>query len=265
MRRRRWSIEPVPEARARFSWLAKRRFRSGQTHGRLLGRRRRRRGLLPASRRLPRPRRPIASPRPRRWSSLPQHRNRYALRGVMHAGVVAGCSACARSVSMATASRSGGTAMQPDVSFVIAAFNARGVARARHPKRARPARRERSRWSSSTIVRATARSRSRAAFPATRVRVVALERNRGPGGARNAGLEVGARPLDRRARFRRHGLSRSHRPHDPARPRAPDAEIVVDNLDVVQETTDRRETMFSRDAARRRFPRSGWPISSPPI
>jgi succinoglycan biosynthesis protein ExoM len=29
--------EPVPEGRARFSWLAQRRFRSGQTHGRLLG------------------------------------------------------------------------------------------------------------------------------------------------------------------------------------------------------------------------------------
>lgn len=28
--------EPVPENRASFMWLAKRRFRSGQTHGRVL-------------------------------------------------------------------------------------------------------------------------------------------------------------------------------------------------------------------------------------
>ncbi|MCT7377835.1 glycosyltransferase [Chelativorans salis] len=31
-----WVEEVVPENRARFSWLAKRRFRTGQTHGRLL-------------------------------------------------------------------------------------------------------------------------------------------------------------------------------------------------------------------------------------
>lgn len=31
-----WVEEPVPASRARLSWLAKRRFRSGQTHGRLL-------------------------------------------------------------------------------------------------------------------------------------------------------------------------------------------------------------------------------------
>ncbi len=31
-----WLNEPVPPGRARLSWLAKRRFRSGQTHGRIL-------------------------------------------------------------------------------------------------------------------------------------------------------------------------------------------------------------------------------------
>ena len=31
--------EPVPDSRASFMWLAKRRFRSGQTHGRLLAER----------------------------------------------------------------------------------------------------------------------------------------------------------------------------------------------------------------------------------
>jgi len=34
-----WVEEPVPESRASFSWLARRRFRSGQTHGGLLRRR----------------------------------------------------------------------------------------------------------------------------------------------------------------------------------------------------------------------------------
>jgi hypothetical protein len=33
-----WVEEPVPQARARFEWLARRRFRMGQTHGRLVAR-----------------------------------------------------------------------------------------------------------------------------------------------------------------------------------------------------------------------------------
>ena len=80
--------------------------------------------------------------------------------------------------------------MQPDVSFVIAAFNAQASLARAIRKRARPARRDASRSSSSTIARATARSRSRDSFAGDAVRVVALEKNRGPGGARNAGLEA---------------------------------------------------------------------------
>ena len=82
--------EPVPAARARFSWLAKRRFRSGQTHGRLLGQKRLAAGLLPQDSGSPRPRPPIASRRRRRSCVVPQRRNRYALRGVMHVGAVVG-------------------------------------------------------------------------------------------------------------------------------------------------------------------------------
>ncbi len=44
-----------------FSWLTKRRFRVGQTHGRLLGQQAFRGWLLPGSSALPPPRRPIAS------------------------------------------------------------------------------------------------------------------------------------------------------------------------------------------------------------
>ena len=89
MRRGRWSIEPVPQARARFSWLAKRRFRSGQTHGRLLGRGRAAAGLF----------RQVALAAAKAaycfaaaaaLAVVAQHRNRYALRGVLHIGVVVG-------------------------------------------------------------------------------------------------------------------------------------------------------------------------------
>jgi succinoglycan biosynthesis protein ExoM len=82
-------IEPVPQARARFSWLAKRRFRSGQTHGRLLGRERAAAGLF----------RPMALAGAKAvycfgaaaaLAVVAQHRNRYALRGVLHTGVVVG-------------------------------------------------------------------------------------------------------------------------------------------------------------------------------
>jgi succinoglycan biosynthesis protein ExoM len=82
-------FEPVPTSRASLPWLAKRRFRFGQTHGRLLQE---------------------TSATPKRWKSialagtkaaycfavavalapLPVQRNRYGLRGIMHAGVVSG-------------------------------------------------------------------------------------------------------------------------------------------------------------------------------
>jgi succinoglycan biosynthesis protein ExoM len=82
-------VEPVPEARARFSWLAKRRFRSGQTHGRLLGRKRPAAGLfrqmaLAAAKAV------YCFGTAAALAVVAQHRNRYALRGVLHTGVVVG-------------------------------------------------------------------------------------------------------------------------------------------------------------------------------
>lgn len=84
-----WVEERVPAARARFSWLARRRFRFGQTHGHLLD--------------------PKASPAgvtghmslagakagycflvAAAASLVPHLRNRYALRGIMHVGVISG-------------------------------------------------------------------------------------------------------------------------------------------------------------------------------
>jgi succinoglycan biosynthesis protein ExoM len=78
-------IEPVPAGRARFSWLAKRRFRSGQTHGRLLGRKQAaaKVGLAAAKA-------AYCFTAAAALLVVPQHRNRYALRGVMHIGVVVG-------------------------------------------------------------------------------------------------------------------------------------------------------------------------------
>ncbi|MDI7862064.1 glycosyltransferase [Rhizobiaceae bacterium n13] len=84
-----WVHETVPEKRASFGWLARRRFRMGQTHGRLLA--------VNAS----------ATSRPRQLvlaiaksgfcaaacvalGFVPVRRNRYALRAIMHAGVVSG-------------------------------------------------------------------------------------------------------------------------------------------------------------------------------
>lgn len=81
--------EPVPASRASFAWLAKRRFRSGQTHGRLAGE-----GLSRAA-----AARPLTLALAKAgycfgaaavaaFSSV--RRNRYVLRGVLHAGAVAG-------------------------------------------------------------------------------------------------------------------------------------------------------------------------------
>ncbi|MBP1884640.1 glycosyltransferase [Sinorhizobium mexicanum] len=84
-----WVYEPVPDNRASLAWLSKRRFRSGQTHGRLL------------SEKSNRSRRPwnlaLASAKSAYCSLAtllllpsPVHRYRFALRAIMHAGVVSG-------------------------------------------------------------------------------------------------------------------------------------------------------------------------------
>jgi succinoglycan biosynthesis protein ExoM len=81
--------EVVPGSRARFSWLMKRRFRVGQTHGRLLWEQRGTSGLMPQI--------GLAAAKvaycfvaASALAIAPVQRNRFALRGVMHAGVVSG-------------------------------------------------------------------------------------------------------------------------------------------------------------------------------
>jgi succinoglycan biosynthesis protein ExoM len=84
-----WLYEPVPENRASFSWLAKRRFRVGQTHGRLLRGKHQRASLIPQL--------GLAAAKAGYCMAaavgllpIPRHRNRYVLRGIMHAGAVSG-------------------------------------------------------------------------------------------------------------------------------------------------------------------------------
>lgn len=81
--------ERVPEKRASFSWLAKRRFRSGQTHGRILAAkntglsRARQTGL--AGLKLV-----FCAAMAAATAFSPINRNRYVLRAALHAGVVSG-------------------------------------------------------------------------------------------------------------------------------------------------------------------------------
>ncbi len=81
--------EPVPSGRATRAWLTKRRFRMGQTHGRILLEHRQ---VLADGRQLcwlaPNP--PIALPAAALLAAFPVQRHRYGLRGIMHAGVVSG-------------------------------------------------------------------------------------------------------------------------------------------------------------------------------
>lgn len=84
-----WIHEPVPENRASLSWLSKRRFRSGQTHGRLLAEK---------STRSRQPWNLVVASAKSAYCALaavlclpsPVHRHRFALRAIMHAGVVSG-------------------------------------------------------------------------------------------------------------------------------------------------------------------------------
>jgi len=81
--------EPVPDNRARFSWLATRRFRVGQTHGRLLGGARRGTNIIPqvglAATKLA-----YCALAAAALAFVPVLRNRFALRGTMHAGAISG-------------------------------------------------------------------------------------------------------------------------------------------------------------------------------
>ena len=86
---RAWLSEPVPESRARFGWLMKRRFRSGQTHGRILGAR----AALPG-----RVRQLAVAGAKAAYCGVaallslhsPEARNRNLLRGALHLGAMAG-------------------------------------------------------------------------------------------------------------------------------------------------------------------------------
>lgn len=133
--------------------------------------------------------------------------------------------------------------MQPDVSFVIAAYNAeRSIARAVESARAQQG-------VTLEVVVVDDCSNDRTvevarSFSSDQVRIVELEKNRGPGGARNAGLEAArgrwiavldsddAVYPDRLARM----ISRAERSG---------AQIAVDNLDVVQEASGVKTTMFA--------------------
>jgi succinoglycan biosynthesis protein ExoM len=82
------AYEPVTEERTRFAWLARRAFRSGQTHGRLLGARRSTQRLTEIG---------LAAAKVVYCLAaaagvvvVPHLRNRHALRAVMHAGAVSG-------------------------------------------------------------------------------------------------------------------------------------------------------------------------------
>lgn len=81
--------ESVPASRASFAWLAKRRFRSGQTHGRLVGDTRSAAGLVPQIL-LATAKAGYCFGAAAVTVPLSQHRNQYALRGIMHAGAVVG-------------------------------------------------------------------------------------------------------------------------------------------------------------------------------
>jgi succinoglycan biosynthesis protein ExoO len=132
--------------------------------------------------------------------------------------------------------------MQPDVSFIIAAYNAEAsIAQAIESALAQ-------RGVSVEVVVVDDRSSDRtlevaANFSTERVRVIALDRNRGPGGARNAGLEAAKgrwiAVLDSDDTVRPDRLRRMI-----SRAEQAGAEIAVDNLEVADEAATSRKPMF---------------------
>jgi succinoglycan biosynthesis protein ExoO len=132
--------------------------------------------------------------------------------------------------------------MLPDVSFVIAAYNAEtSIARAIESALAQ-------RDVSVEVIVADDCSSDRTldiarSFAPVQVRVVALERNRGPGGARNAGLALATgrwvAVLDSDDTMHPDRLKRMIERAEAAK-----AEIAVDNLEVVKDITGARQPMF---------------------
>jgi succinoglycan biosynthesis protein ExoO len=132
--------------------------------------------------------------------------------------------------------------MQPDVSFVIAAYNAEAsIAQAIESALGQ-------RDVSVEVIVVDDRSGDRTpeiarAYPAERVKVISLERNRGPGGARNAGLDAASgrwiAVLDSDDAVRPGRLRRMI-----DRAEAAGAAIAVDNLEVADAAADHRKPMF---------------------
>jgi succinoglycan biosynthesis protein ExoO len=133
--------------------------------------------------------------------------------------------------------------MQPDVSFVIAAYNAE--ASIAHAIESALAQQD----VSVEVIVVDDCSRDRTleivrSFPPAQVKLIALERNRGPGGARNAGLEHAAgrwvAVLDSDDTVHPGRLRRMI-----DRAEAAGAQIAVDNLEVVKAGAG--ETMFATE------------------
>lgn len=82
--------EPVPAERARLSWLLKRRFRAGQTHGRLLAETQPEERGRPARVGLAAAKAAYCFLAATANAIFVERRNRFALRGVMHLGAVSG-------------------------------------------------------------------------------------------------------------------------------------------------------------------------------
>ncbi|CAN7285619.1 glycosyltransferase family 2 protein [Mesorhizobium sp. LjNodule214] len=132
--------------------------------------------------------------------------------------------------------------MQPDVSFVIAAYNAEATL----DRAIASAIAQRDVSVEVVVVDDTSRDRTlevARSYPQDIVRVVALPENRGPGGARNAGLEL--------ARGRWVAVLDSDDAVYPgrlstmiARAEKAGAEIAIDNLQVVREDGVAEDTMF---------------------
>jgi succinoglycan biosynthesis protein ExoO len=135
--------------------------------------------------------------------------------------------------------------MQPDVSFIIAAYNAEvDIARAIESALAQ-------RDVSVEVIVVDDCSRDRTveiarAFPPEQVKVIALDQNHGPGGARNAGLDAATgrwiSVLDSDDTVRPDRLRRMI-----DRMQAAGASIAVDNIDVVEDDDGVRQVMFDRD------------------
>ncbi|HEV2506516.1 MAG TPA: glycosyltransferase family 2 protein [Mesorhizobium sp.] len=81
-------LEPVTEERARLQWLVKRRFRSGQTHGRLLAGQQA--GRKPLQIGLAAAKAACCFAGAGALVAVAHKRNRQALRGIMHVGAISG-------------------------------------------------------------------------------------------------------------------------------------------------------------------------------